>query len=419
MTDRDLSALLERASADVVERDFTHDAWAGAVAQRQHRRRVVTTAAGAIAAAAVAVTTIQLTGSTHRPSPANPTTTSPAATRLSDGTPYDQMPLEGKETELAHFDAGLPPEIRPSEVRNAELGGVGMPDGPVAVYVERAGEVYLPVLDSKGGELRRVVSLALTAVHDAGGNQASPLGPRAIGGGGHYVVFAQPGKVVRLDTQTGATVDYPVPSDVLQSVGWTADGGTLVARTESGKAWRIDPWKPGAVAVAADGSYEGLFRLDADGSGVNTLQRYRDASKVGPTVEVPGPVYELWQDTINTEERAAAGAFFDQDVTSKVIEMGNGPIYQGLVAVDAETSQARVLLAPENPDGQTGRFKGCCTVLGWADGSTVLFQTVGSHGSWVLAWNVTNGRVYEVSRIVVNPAREEIPQLALNVGWRY
>jgi hypothetical protein len=127
----------------------------------------------------------------------------------------------------------------------------------------------------------------------------------------------------------------------------------------------------------------------------------------------------LWQDTINTEERAAAGAFFDQDVTSKVIEMGNGPIYQGLVAVDAETSQARVLLAPENPDGQTGRFKGCCTVLGWADGSTVLFQTVGSHGSWVLAWNVTNGRVYEASRIVVNPAREEIPRLALNVGWRY
>jgi hypothetical protein len=49
----------------------------------------------------------------------------------------------------------------------------------------------------------------------------------------------------------------------------------------------------------------------------------------------------------------------------------------------------------------------------------VLFQTVGSHGSWVLAWNVTNGRVYEASRIVVNPAREEIPRLALNVGWRY
>ena len=419
MTDRDLSALLERASADVVERDFAHEAWAGAVAQRQHRRRVVTTAAGALAAAAVAVTTVQLTGSTPRPSPANPTTTSPAVARLSDGTAYDQMPLEGKETELAHFDAGLPSEITPSEARSAELGGGGMPDGPVAVYVERAGEVYHPVLVTKGGELRRVDGLALTPVHDAGGNQGSPLGPRAIGGGGRYVAFAQPGKVVRLDTQTGATVDYPVPSAVLQSAGWTADGGTIVARAEGGKAWRIDPWKPGAVAVAADGSYEGLFRLDADGSGLNALQRYRDASKVGPAVEVPGPVYELWQDTINTEERAAAGAFFDQDVTSKVIEMGNGPIYQGLVAVDAETSQARVLLAPENPDGQTGRFKGCCTVLGWADGSTVLFQTVGSHGSWVLAWNVTTGRVYEVSRIVVNPAREEIPRLALNVGWRY
>lgn len=420
MTDRDLSALLERASADVVERDFAHEAWAGAVAQRQHRRRVVTTAAGALAAAAVAVTTVQLTGSTPRPSPASPTTTSPAATRLSDGTAYDQMPLEGKETELAHFDVGLPSEITPSEARSAELGGGGMPDGPVAVYVERAGEAYHPVLVTKGGELRRVDGLALTPVHDAGGNQASPLGPRAIGGGGRYVAFAQPGKVVRLDTQTGATVDYPVPSAVLQSAGWTADGGTIVARAENGKAWRIDPWKPGAVAVASDGSYEGLFRLGADGSGGGfTLQRYAGASRVGAAAKAPGPVYEMWQETLNTEERAAAGAFFDQDVTSKVIEMGNGPIYQGLVTVDTETDQTRVLLAPENPDGQTGRFKGCCSVLGWADGSTVLFQTVGSHGSWVLAWNVTTGRVYEVSRIVVNPAREEIPRLALNVGWRF
>jgi hypothetical protein len=231
-------------------------------------------------------------------------------------------------------------------------------------------------------------------------------------------VFPQPGKVVRLDTRTGETVGYPVPSQVLQSAGWTSDGGTIVARAEGGRAWRIDPWKPGATAVAADGSYEGLLRLDADGSGL-TLRRYRDASPTGGAVRVPGPVQELWQETLGTESRAAAGAFYDQVVTSRAIVRGNGPIYQGLVAVDAETNRSRVLLAPENPDGQTGRFKGCCTVLGWADGSTVLFQTVGSHGSWVLAWNVTSGRVYEASRIVVEPARQQVPALSLGVGWRY
>jgi hypothetical protein len=131
------------------------------------------------------------------------------------------------------------------------------------------------------------------------------------------------------------------------------------------------------------------------------------------------PVTELWGQTIGSAGWVASGAFFDQNLTHPVIQRGNGPIYQGVIAVPLERGRARLLLAPESPDGQTGRFKRCCSVLGWADGHTLLFQTGGSHGAWVLAWDVNSGQVFQVSRVPADPRREPVPVVALNVGWRY
>jgi len=91
------------------------------------------------------------------------------------------------------------------------------------------------------------------------------------------------------------------------------------------------------------------------------------------------------------------------------------------VAVDTETLTPHLLLAPENPDGETGRVKGCCTVLGWADGRTVLYESRGVHGRWVLAWDVTTGTVSRVTQVVGGgqDGSPQPPVLALNVGWRY
>ena len=98
MTDRDLGALLERASADLVEVDFAEAAWAEALAQQGRRRRRLVTGAGAVAACAIAVTALQVAGPGDGPTPAPTYTTgAPAATgRLADGTAYAQLPLEGK-----------------------------------------------------------------------------------------------------------------------------------------------------------------------------------------------------------------------------------------------------------------------------------------------------------------------------------
>jgi hypothetical protein len=134
---------------------------------------------------------------------------------------------------------------------------------------------------------------------------------------------------------------------------------------------------------------------------------------------VTAPVTDIWGDTVNTQEWTAASAYFDQNAVHSVIRRGFGPIYQGLVATQADGRAApQLLLAPESPDGQTGRFKECCAVLGWADDATVLFRAYGSHGVWVLAWNVRTGTVYEVSRLGALPDSGLPTPIALNVGWR-
>jgi hypothetical protein len=420
MTHRDLGALLERASEHLPEVDFAQGAWAAAVAERARRRRLAVGTLGAVAAAGLAVTAVQLGGSSKPPpTPAVSSTTTARAGTLSDGTAYAVMPPEGTEARLPDFDAGLPSTIDVGSKGEA-FSSAHPPSSVVAVYLRADGERFHPVLVT--GDDRQVVvkDVDLVWTKDEGGNQGTPLGPRALGRGGRYVVFPQRDHVLRLDTQTGATVSYPVPSQVVEWAGWTASGGEIVAR-DAEHAWTIDPWKPGSTAVAVGDGYEGTFRLSATDTQPTDLRvtRFGPDGLPGRSTPVRAPVSSVWGETVNTEQLAATGAFFDQNVTSAVISRGSGPIYQGLLVVEPSSSAAKVLLAPENPDGQTGRFKGCCTVLGWADARTVLFQSVGSHGRWVLAWRTTTGEVFEVSRIVTGAPDDPPTPIALNVGWRY
>lgn len=420
MTDRDLSALLERAVEDVVELDFAENAWNAALAAHRTRRRTVVAGVGAVAAAGLAVTAVQLGGSDHpTPRPALSSTTSSASRgALPDGTAYAVMPPEGKEGQLRDFDAGLPSTIDVG-ARTEAFSAARPPASVVAVYLRQDGERFHPVLVTGDGHQVEVAGVALVRTTDAGGNQATPLGPRAVGGGGRYVVFPQRDHVVRLDTRTGATVSYAVPSEHVEWAGWNA-AGTLVVARDDANTWTIDPAAPGGSAVAVRGGYEGTFRVTAGDAVPAEVRVTRFDANGRPLGSRPvrGPVTGLWGETVNTEERAATGAFFDQNVTSTVIRRGFGPIYQGLVVVEPSSGAATVLLAPENPDGQTGRFKGCCTVLGWADGQTVLFQSVGSHGRWVLAWKTTTGEVFDVSRITTGAPDDPATPVALNVGRR-
>lgn len=420
MTERDLGSLLERASEQLPEVDFAQGAWAAALAERARRRRLAVGAVGVVAAVGLAVAAVQLGGSTKpRPTPAITSTTPARTGTLSDGTAYAVMPLEGAEAQLPDFDAGLPSVID-VRARNAAHPFAGPPASVVAVYLRADGDVFHPVLVARDGTQTVVDKVDLVSTDEANGNAATPLGPRAFGGGGRYVVFPQRDHVVRLDTQTGETVSYPVPSLVVEWAGWNASGSAIVARDADHQAWVIDPGKAGAKAVRVDAGYDGTFRVtsvDMNSDGL-MVTRFDELGHPGAESPVRAPVASVFKDTVSTGVLAATGVFFDQNVTAEVIRRGNGPIYQGLLVVDAGSASARVLLAPENPDGQTGRFKGCCTVLGWADATTVLYESVGSHGRWILAWNVDTGAVYDVSRLTTGAADDPPTAIALNVGVR-
>jgi len=424
MTDRDLSELLQRASADLPEMDLVEEAWAGALAERARRRQRWFTGVGALAAATVAVTVVQLAGPSddRTPTPTYTTRTPASTGTLADRTAYAQLPLEGKEGELPWLDLGLPEVIDPARARTPLSSLAEPPTSVVGVYLRIEGNRYRPVVVAPDGTQYVVDTVLLEPTVDADGNQGIPLGPRAFGA--RDAVFPQPMKLVRVDLFTGLVRTYPLPSRHVLTAGWTASGAQIVVRGD-GQAWTLDPWVPEAKAKASGpAAYDGAYRISADddlnaGRHVVVTRQDDETHQPGTGGELGAPVMGTWGETVGVQDWAAVGAFFDQVVTSEVIRKGNGPIYQGVVAVDVKAWKARLLLAPENPDGQTGRFKGCCSVLGWADAKTVLLQTVGSHGSWILAWDVTSGTVHRVTRIEVDPSQEEIPRFALNVGWRY
>ena len=412
MSHPELGALLEDASGHLSERDFVEQAWETALARQRRRRQGWSGAASAAGLVVLAVVAVQVAGGHGAvPMPGPSPTTSPGVGRLADGTAYAQLPLEGKESELAYFAAGLPPAIDLDAAPVALSPRTAVRTPLAAVYLRSAGTTsYQPVLVPVSG--RPVLADRITLVIPATGDPASVLGPRAIDAHGRFVVFAQPGRVVRLDAQSGATTSFAVPSNRIREVGWGVDG--LIVVRDDGHAWTVDPTASRPQALLSPGREVGQFRLS---TGPGGLQLARADGAGGQTGQrLPAPVTQISGATVSTDQRAASVAYFDQDLTHPVIQRGNGPIYQGLVAVDAGARSARVLLAPESPDGLTGRVSPCCTVLGWADASTVLFTAVGRHGRWVLAWNTATGRVYQAVRLTTRTPDEPVVPLAVHIG---
>ncbi len=389
---RELGVLLDRSSQHLVEVDLAERAWATALAERAVRRRRILSGLGGIAAVGVVVAVAQGIGrDTTPPVPPTPSPTSTVLNRLPDGTVYASMPREGKEDQLPDYDAGLPSLIDP---RGRVVSLSKLPSPPstiVAVYLRRAGTHYRAVLVPKDRTQVLVDELDLLPVSDGAGNEGLPLGPKAISTDGRSVVFAQPGAVVRLDLDSGKVGRYVVPAPDLEVAGW-GEGSDVVVRTPS-RSFTLDLADPAPRAVPGP--------------------------VPAPATEGLGlPVTELVGETMTAGRWSASGAYLDQVVTSPVIVRGEGPIYQGLVAVDSEARTGRVLIAPESPDGLTGRFVSCCTALGWADPSTLLFRSAGYDGSWVLAWNVETGRVYDVTRLDEGGGVDYPRALALAVGSR-
>ncbi len=388
MSRPELGALLEDASEHLSERDFVEEAWESALARQRSRRRGWTGAASAAALAALAVVAVQVGGSHGSvPTPGPSTTTSLGVQTLADGTAYAQLPLEGKESELTYFAAGLPPAIDLDAATVALSPRTAVRTPLAAVYLRSTGTTsYQPVLVPVSG--RPVLADRLTLVI------AADRGPRVRARApGHRRPWAV--RALRAAGPGGApgraVGSHHLVCRALQT-GSARWGGVRTASSSPGTtthAWTLDPTASHPQALPAPGREVGRFRLSTGSGGLRLARADGAGGRAGQ--RVPAPVTQISGATVSTDQRAASVAFFDQNLTHPVIQRGNGPIYQGLVAVDAEARSARVLLAPESPDGLTGRVSPCCTVLGWADATTVLFTAVGRHGRWVLGWNTATG----------------------------
>ncbi len=397
--------MLEDASAQVAEPDFADRVWADArVISRRRRRLAVAVGAMAVVAliAAGVVAGPQLKQSTQlvAPSP-NPlpteTITVPPSGDI-DGAPYWMGPLAGSEPWLDGLPTVLSPELGIPDGRIQNLDS--RPIRQVAVVLMREVEPgrYHPFLRSMGGRWAES-TIDLVPTKDALGNNVAPLSTTAVAPSGSTVAFAQPGKLVVLDTTNGHAEDIPVPSATISHVAWTTTGDRVMV-TGPDAAYRVivgdlTPGLQRVVPIAQPADPDVLtppLALDSDSTG-QTLMSY-DANGRGRLVQRPAlPVYRWVGSTFSSGGLSARSLIPRQ--LPKLTENG-----QALAVVEANPQAPRkLMLLPDSIKEVRLPGRG---VLGWYDDHTVLFESRTNDGGWILAWNVLNGQLLRVTELHVD-----------------
>lgn len=416
----DLKHLLDVAADPVAERDFVDAAWLGA---RLRRRRSHLAVLGAVAAAAVVAAMVVLPGGdgAGRGLPAAPATTSfdMIGVRAVVGPQPDQVGRLPEVDDTTRTRIQLPREL--GVLDEAE---VGQPDvvlqppytDPVrAVLLRYTGPgVVKPVLYRPGSALPLVEldGMSLKLLTDKGGNVSEPLGIRAINDDRRRIVFAQPGKVLLFDAQTGDTRTFPVGDDHLSDAGWAADGAMIIARSEAG-GWRIDA-TTGRVERLSEAAYPGASQFFVDDSGMRLL-RFASTGTDGVAREAPPVFSETWGETVTSPAGWVASGGFLTDLAQGSAPPMSSSAYQGLFIIQGDRmANPRLLLAPGGSDAGS-LIKGCCSALGWVSSDRLLVRW----GSDILLWNVVSGEIARVSKAPSQVYRSDDLPAAGSLGFSF
>ncbi len=419
---RELNEMLEAASADVREVDFTERAWAGAERRRARTRR--TALAGVAAAAAVAVVAGTFLAGHRTPAPATPApsitqTATPTAWRVApDGTRYVIAPPLGTEASLpsAAYGLGHPLEKIDPVATRRELADVVANDPswrsdlPVAVFLEALdapgyadAATFQPVFARIDGSLV-TTGIRLGWVHDAGGNHAVPLSEGSLSY--RRVAFAQPGTVVVVELVTGSVKSYPVPSQTIERVRWA--GSAVIASGDNG-AWQIDTSASAPTAEKLPAGYTGAKNvIEVNQSGSASVTTWELGGLKRTTAAVTAPVFQPYGQTFSSNLMAASAVFL-----SGGLNAGDGePLDQGILSVPlSDPSTRRLLVMGESP----ARNKGCCQVVGFSQQGTPLYTTATAAGVWLLQWNPETGFVSRVLLLEDNPAIPPVLSIGVNI----
>ena len=398
--------MLENASEHVADPDLVDRAWTGARTAGKQRRRI-TAAVGSVTVVALivagAIAGPQIKRSTDRvapsPNPLPTATASVPSTGEVDGTPYWLGPEAGSEPWLDPMGTSLGPQVVLPQGSVQQLGERPIRQVAAVVLRKDGPGRYHPLVQSVSGRWAEVSAAKLVETRNASGETAPPLRTTAVAPSGATVAFAQPNKVVVVDTVLGTVGAYPVPSATIDRVTWTMTGDRVIA-SGPGEAYRVGVGtksgdEQGVAEVQAPGDPAALtfpLALDSDDGGPKLMSydaNVRSRLVYRPTLPVTGWVGS----TISRGSQAARLATPDE---LPKVQRGSLAV---VVTGTRPDSPRRMLVLPDSLKQERERGGG---VLGWYDEHTVMFESRTKDSAWLLAWNLQNSQLVRVTELQVD-----------------
>jgi hypothetical protein len=222
----------------------------------------------------------------------------------------------------------------------------------------------------------------------------SALGPRSISDDRHRVVVPQPGRLVVLDARDGAVTEIAVPDPTLSLAGWARDRTTIVARGRD-DGWLVDAGTHEVTRAASAVNPDWADLSQGDQGAV--LRTFAGSGELTGVRALLGPaVVPSTASVSNTEGWVVGGAFLPSAYQDAI---GRS---QGLVAVQSDLPpRPRLLAATTGPLVPKGGYR----ALAWAPQDVVLFESRSERAGFqglvrrVLAWDVNDGRLYQVAEV--------------------
>ena len=404
MRREDVQPLLAQAVGRLPEPDLADAAWAEGVAIRQRRRRSVLV--GLVVVVLIAVIAaigfgVSSGNKADLVPPTTPPTNSPdyiAPAGQIAGIDYWVAPPSGSERFLDRLETPLGDRLQlPGNAKPLSEHPI---DRIAAVVLEKRGDTYEPLLLGADSTWARA-DVPLVAIATG-----SPLSPGAVSPDGRIAAFPQPGQLVTVDAGTAEVSHYDVPTEDLRSVSWLGDEQRVLV-SGPGVAYRVLVGEGGfgegpLVKVNGANDPEAItapFRLAAGAVGRYTVsgQWIQDSALSLPV--------RYWVGQTFSTSSTAARLFVSDDLAQVPTTVSQPQVVAAISTLRAQPSHLLVLGEPVGGPPRTPgadrayvREPGCCAVLGWYGDSTPLLQVRG----WVLAWDLSSGRVRRVTELGVD-----------------
>ncbi|MBP6995469.1 MAG: hypothetical protein KBB39_04920 [Phycicoccus sp.] len=203
----------------------------------------------------------------------------------------------------------------------------------------------------------------------------------------HSVTFVEPA--------TGVSTSVDLVEAEAVDGGWSTGGRWFMVVTAV-QTLRVDPVAQTFTPVGGAAGY-GRKKL---GMVSDTLSLFEIDSNgvVNGGREPPGPIGAvLGSTTVNTQGWAAASVTISNPGLV-------GGATRGLYAVSWDVSARSSLLVPARQDLNEASESSSATALGWAPGAVLLFGlSATDEAGQILGWNVIDGSIYRVARLIAPP----------------